>query len=526
MCRLGLLILITAFLSSCKKEATRWQSDWLLPVLQDTLSLAHYYNDSTLNTNGSQINVNLSRTILDLGLSDLIHIPDTTITQQYQSTVAINNVTPGFTFVNNVKTHSLELGDILLKKVRVKSGGIELKVFNPLNTSVKFQVELPSVTQNGQVFLAQFSVAAGSVSSPKVSTEFIDLTGYDIDLGGVQGLEFNQIQSKLTIQTDPNGPTVNIYSNHVFKFEATFKSLQFDYAKGYFGSQLLAGQEQFTLPYLHLITAGTIALPDRDLQVQVENGFKMALRAQIESLNAINTQGQEISLNAPSIGPSMYLAPATGSWNTLQPSTLQLQFNQNNSNIKAYLENLGAQQQIAYQLQPNPWGNTSAGHDEAFGNSRLKLKVNAQMPLALQADGLTLQDTFDIDLQQNLEKSHVTGATLILNATNAFPFACDLVLFFMKDGQIQHTVIADAQLSSASFGQLDPVDGLYKKKSKIQVVLPPELVADLQELNQVAVAATFATPDPISGLAVQQNIQANAFLAMQVQLRLQTLIRP
>jgi hypothetical protein len=67
---------------------------------------------------------------------------------------------------------------------------------------------------------------------------------------------------------------------------------------------------------------------------------------------------------------------------------------------------------------------------------------------------------------------------------------------------------------------------LLKKKSKIKIILPPALVADLQDLNQVAVSAAFATTDPTTGLAVQQAIQANAFLALQVQMQLQTQIRP
>jgi hypothetical protein len=522
---LGILIIALSFFS-CKKDATRWQTDWLLPVLNDTLSLAHLYNDSTLSISNNQIDINLSRTLLDLSLSDIVKIPDTSITQQYQSNFTVNNVTPGFVFVNSVKVHELELGDIQLKKVRVQSGQIQLKVYNPLNTTVLYQIELPGVSKNGQVFIQNYTVSPGTVQNPTVATENLNLSGYDIDLSGQQGLEFNQLQSKLTLKTDPSGQTVSIYNNQVFKFEASFNNLRFDYAKGYFGSALIAGQEQFTLPYLDKITSGSISLPDLSLDLQIENGFKMALRAQIESLNATNTQGQAISLTAPSIGPSMYLAPAVGTWNTLQPSTLNLHFDQNNSNIKSYLENLGAFQELSYQLQPNPWGNTAAGHDEAFAHSHLRLKMSAQMPMALSADGLTLQDTFALNLKQDLSKSHVTGATVVLNATNAFPLACDLVLYFMKDGQILHTVIADAQLASAVMGQIDPTDGLLKKKSKIQIVLPPALVADLQDLNEIAVAATFATTDPNTGLAVQQHIQANAFLALQLQLQLQTQIRP
>lgn len=524
--RLIYLFVFVALLFSCKKEATRWQTDWLLPVLNDTLSLAHYYNDSTLTINGNQIDINLSRTLLDLSLTDLVKIPDTIISQQFQSNFTVNNVAPGFVFVNNVKTHELDLGDIQLKKVRVSGGQIQLKVFNPLNTAVLYQVELPGVSQNGQVFVQNYTVAPGTVQNPTIATENIDLSGYDIDLGGSQGLEFNQLQSKLTLKTDPNGQTVSIYNNQIFKFEAAFKNLNFDYAKGYFGSAIVAGQEQFTLPYLDKITAGTLSLPDLSLDLQIENGFKMALRAQIEQLSATNTQGQTIAMNAPSIGPSMYISPAVGNWNTLQPSTLNLHFDQNNSNVKSYLENLGAFQHIDYQLQPNPWGNTSSGHDEAFANSHLRIKMSAQMPMALNADGLALQDTFDINLAQDLQKSHVSAATLILDATNAFPMACDIVLYFMKDGQIWHTVIADAQLASAALGQLDPTDGLLKKKSKLKIVLPPALVADLQDLNEVAVSATFATTDPSTGLAVQQAVQANAFLALQLQLQLQTQMKP
>ena len=519
-------VVIAAFIVSCKKDATRWQTEWLLPVLNDTLSLAHYYNDSTLSINGSQIDINLSRTLLDLSLTDLVKIPDTSISQQYQSNFTVNNVTPGFVFVNSVKVHELDLGDIQLKKVRVQSGQIQLKVYNPLNTAVLYQIELPGVSQNGQAFVQNYTVQPGTAQNPTTATENIDLSGYEIDLGGLQGLEFNQLQSKLTLKTDPNGQTVTIYNNQVFKYEATFKNLRFDYAKGYFGSTLIADQQQFTLPYLDKITSGTLSLPDLSLDLQIENGFKMALRAQIEQLSATNTQGQSVALNAPSIGPSMYISPAVGNWNTLQPSTLNLHFDQNNSNIKSYLENLGAYQQLSYQLQPNPWGNTSAGHDEAFAHSHLRLKVSAQMPMALSADGLTLQDTFELNLAQNLQKSHVTAATVVLDATNAFPLACDLVLYFMKDGQILHTVIADAQLASALLGQIDPSDGLLKKKSKIKIVLPPALVADLQDLNEVAVSASFATTDPSTGLAVQQQVQANAFLALQLQLQLQTQIRP
>ncbi|MFM8596237.1 MAG: hypothetical protein ACKOBN_03975 [Flavobacteriales bacterium] len=513
-------------LSACKKEPTSWNSDWQIPVLKDTLDLANYYNDSTLSLNGSQIDVALTRTLLDIGLAELIQIPDTTISQQFQSVFTVNNVTPGFTFVNSVKTHELDLQDILLKKVSIKSGRVKLKVFNPLNTDVLYQVELPGVKLNGQAFVQNFVVGAGTVQNPTIAYETIDLSQYDIDLGGLQGLEFNQLQSKLTLKTDPNGPTVSIYANQLFKFEASFQDIALNYATGYFGSTILDQQQIFHLPYLNQVIAGSLDLPNLSMDVTIENGFKVALRGQISSLQATNTQGQSIALQAPLIGSNMFLAPALGAWSTLQPSTMQLHFDATNSNLENYLENLGAQQEMAYQLQVNPWGNTSAGHDEAFPNSRLKVKVAASMPLKFAADGLTLQDTFELNIQQDINRTHVMSGAILLEATNAFPFATDIVLYFLKDGQLQHTVVADAQISAANLGQVDPMDGLQKKKSNLKIPLPEAILNQINELNQVVVQASFATLDPNTGLAIMQDVQANAFLAFKLNLQLKTNIRP
>ena len=67
-------MILCMLMVACKKEATRWQTDWLVPIVEDTLSLNHLYNDSTLSLNASQIEINLTRELLNLGLSELIAI--------------------------------------------------------------------------------------------------------------------------------------------------------------------------------------------------------------------------------------------------------------------------------------------------------------------------------------------------------------------------------------------------------------------------------------------------------------------
>ena len=73
--------LLLAF-TACRKENTSWKNDWVAPIINDTLSLENFYNDSTLiaGVNGT-IDLDFSRTILDLGISDIVKIPDTSIVQ-------------------------------------------------------------------------------------------------------------------------------------------------------------------------------------------------------------------------------------------------------------------------------------------------------------------------------------------------------------------------------------------------------------------------------------------------------------
>ena len=174
-------ILLLLFLTfSCKKKDTSWNTDWATPIVSDTLRLTNLFNDSTLTTsNQTTVDVDLTRTLLDIQLADIINIPDTTITQLFSPLFNLNNVQPGFTFVNNVEEHSLDLNDVELKKIRVSQGKIKVKVYNPLGTRVFYTIQLPGATKNGLLFEQTYSVEAGTIAQPQTAEEELDLAGYE-----------------------------------------------------------------------------------------------------------------------------------------------------------------------------------------------------------------------------------------------------------------------------------------------------------------------------------------------------------
>lgn len=518
-----LFLFLLVGLISCQKKETSWNVDLEAPLLHDTLTLKDWVNDSTLSELNGEVEVDLTRTLLNIGLSDLIKFPDTTVTQLFSPVITLSNIPPGTTFVNSIEEHSFDLNDVQLKHIRVKEGRVKVKVYNPLGTKVLFKVQMPGVTQNGVMFEQNYSVDAGSVANPTVQEEWLELGNYDIDLRGVSGLDYNVLQTKLSLTTDPNGTPVSISSAYDFKFQASLTDITVDYAKGYFGSKIYADTSIVNLDFMNKLSQGTIDLPETALQISIENGIKVPIRGQIHYLKNTNQQGNMVSLTSSEIGPSFFISPAIGAWSTLQSNTQQLSFDASNSNLEAYLENLGVTNEAAYEVQLNPWGNTSAGNDEAFPNSRIKVKASAQLPLKLGLDGLTLRDTFDIHFQQNQSKSHVESGLITLDVTNAFPFSCDPVLYLMnQQGQILYSIIGNSQISSCEMGAIDPQDGLKKQDSHIEFVMEKDMVKDLDVLTKMIVEARFDSPNPSTGINEPKQVKAHAFLSFKVRMKLNT----
>jgi hypothetical protein len=138
------------FLISCNKEKTTWDSNWVTPLINDTLSLNNLVNDSTLTAGMSTFyQVDLTRTILNLGIEDFVALPDTLITHNFNITVPSLSVPPLFSIVNEVEEHTIGNSAVQLKKIRVSNGVIKMEVFNPVNTKTFFTVQLPGVSKNG-----------------------------------------------------------------------------------------------------------------------------------------------------------------------------------------------------------------------------------------------------------------------------------------------------------------------------------------------------------------------------------------
>lgn len=506
---------------SCKKESTSWETDWVFPFFSDTLDFSNFHNDSTLN-NYSSINylVDLKRDILDVSLSEFLIIPDTTIAQSFSPTIGIGSVPAGFTFYNEVESHELSIPDVELKRIIVNDGIIELKVFNPIATGAYYTIEMPGVVKNGLTLEQTFFIPAGTTDEPSVSVDEIVLDGYEIDLRGedVEGTVnvsgFNTLQTSLSIMSDPEGVAVPISTSDIFEVEVKFVDVSIGYAQGYFGDQVFSDTISFEVPLLNQITSGTLALNEIPIDITVSNGTKIPFSTNISLLKNTNYIPQTVHLSSPLIGAPQLISPASGFWSSLTPSSQMISFDNSNSNMTAYIENLGFTHELGYEVRMNPLGNITGSYNEVFPNSRLKLSLSSQFPLSVGLNGLTIEDTLSLNLSSKIVQDFIVAEEVSLNisAVNAFPISGMLHLFFLDElGSVIHEITNVNEIGSAMEGLLDPSENLLKNETSAEIVLNRSIIDDLDRIDQVILRAEFSTADGFT----PQAIPSNAFLTFR-----------
>ncbi len=517
-----LCTLLALAVTSCKKEATVWEGDWNAPLINDTLSLANLVNDSTLDVSNGYYAVNLSRNLFDVSISDLVEIPDTTITRNYPSSVNLE-LAPGFTYAGSAETYDLALGDVQMKTIMLKEGFIDVRLENPIEAVTYFIIKLDYVTDNSGSFIRTIPAPAAVNGQPGVAEATLDLSGYTMDLSGQTGGGYNELVADFSVVTDPNGGSAWIYNGDITKVEATFRDVKISYAQGYFGNTIISDTTTIDLAELELYQSGLLDISNLSLNFEVENGIKAGAVANIGMVRNTNALNNMVNLLGPNIGNDITVNPATGNWSTLSPSLTNVLFNASNSNIEEYVENLGLKHEVGDTFELNPWGNVSGGWDQVFPESRVRVKLNAQMPLSIGMDALTLQDTFDLTFNQDPERTRVVSGDLILNAKNGFPFSADVTMYFIgANGALLHTVQGTDIIESSQYGVLDMNTNVLVQPSEVIFSLSDDVISNINDVQKVVVRAEMNSPDPSTGVNQQILIPENAFIEVKLRSEFKT----
>lgn len=513
---LGLLIF-----TACRKNKASWEADYVIPVVNDSLTLKNWVNDSTFSVNSSgYYHMNLKREVFKFNLNSEIKIPDTTIHSSFSTPLSIN-VPPGFTFVNDAQEKTFSLSNLELNTVFFSKGQIAVDVYNPYPTTIICDVSLPKTTRNGAVVTDQLIVGPGSLTNPTKGTKVIDISNCIMDLRGLAGNSFNKLSYQTTIKTDPSGISVTSTSAYATIVDTKLQNLGIDYAKGYFGQRTITGTAETNVEDIKRWVGGAIDLQNVNLDVVLSNTIKAMGRIKIVQFSTTKLDGTTTFLTSNILNIPQNVNPATGSWNTLTPSITHFNFQNSNSNIESFLENAGPNVKIVYEFEINPLGNITSSSNEIFPNSIARLDLNWDMPLSLGLDNFTLQDTSDLDFStfgDQLDRSK--QADLIIETENGFPFSCDFMLtVFDENNNILLSKTNAQPIQSGLYGVPSSL-GIPVSKDKFIWNLSASELQTLKTGKKILVRGIFNTPDPNTGISTSVLISEKSFVASKIQLRL------
>jgi len=522
MNKLYFLFFVVIGLSSCRKEATRWNSDWSAPLLNDTLTLMNWVNDSTLNVdNSGYYDVNLQRELFRFDLNSIVGIPDTTLQNNFSIPSSIN-IPPGYSFVNQTEERDLQLNPVELTKIHLKKGQISILLKNPYPTKVICSIQLPGLTKNGVVVSSTIEVPAGSLINPTSGTKIIDLAGSQMDLTGLSGGSNNKLLSNITVTSDPNGPSFTSTIAYVTQVYATIKNVELEYAKGFFGQQTIVDTVEADVELLKKWIDGTIDLPSLNLNLKLINGIKAMGRINLKELTTTKSNGTTTTLTSSQINIPQNVNSAAGSWSSLIPSETNFIFQTNNSNLQDFLENAGSKIKLVYEFVLNPLGNISGSWNEFFPNSVVKLDLTLTMPLGFALDNFTITDTFKLDLtnyQKQLDQAR-TGE-MIIDLKNSFPIEGGLMLKFIDE--YNQTLVALSEfktIKSCLFGSTSSSSGTQIQETQIVWQFTEEDFKKLSSTKNIIVIGKFNTPDPATMMNSSVWLSEKCFLGCKLRLNL------
>ena len=500
---LGVATLIL-ILFSCKKEKTSWNIDGTAPIAYGTLHLNDLVPSNILSENpDSTLVLSFNDTLFNFQLDTIAKIPDTSIVKPFTiAPLSSINATPGLAFANQIQDFVYDGIDIIMHKVILKEGRINFELTSPLPEQVEFIYSIPSASLNGIPFTGSIFVPAAPPGQKSTKTGSFDLSGYKLDLRGINGTSYNTLQTQISVRLDTNADPITVTDQDTLFANSSFIDFNVAYAEGYFGNQQFAeASTGEALNYLGDIS-GIIDIDQIDVNLNLINGVGAIGQLKINQLSSINTNsGNSVILNHPLIGNSINVNPSIKTGNSYTPSSYPIQFNNGNSNIDLFIENLPNSLAYNIDFELNPLGNISGTTDFLFDNSDILALLDFNLPLCLLANNLMITDTLNLNLSGS--STNINSVSVFLNIDNGFPLSANVSLEILNQSGIVINTLPAQTIESAS------VNGTYnvigKTNSYLEFTFSKTDFEEVKKSGKVVFKVNFNTPSTTEKIKIKSH---------------------
>jgi hypothetical protein len=491
------VFLTVLLLFSCKKELNRptWEVDVSVPVIFSSMGIENLIPDSLLSSDSNgEVSLVFNQSVFKLNLDTLLNLPDTTVADTFSipppfPSVSIN---PGQTIITNTENKRFDLDEIELTSVKIRSGETSFFISSTISQPTVYEYTITNAIKNGSPFHFIINVPAGSQTNPSIVTGIYDFDGYELDLRGDTGNEYNKYKTIIKVSLATTASVTTVYSTDKVIVKNTFSNLRPAFAEGYFGSQEIEVPYEETVFNFLQNLSGTLDLDQVDIDFEIINGIGIDATAKIDTLKSVNTRNNnEVLLNHSFIGNSININRATNTGSASIPSSYLINLNNGNSNTDVFLENLPDKIGTSMGIFINPMGNISGHHDFLYDDKTFDVRVKAEIPLNIIANNLTLCDTLELNIN-NENTDNVNKGVLHVFADNGFPLSTELQLYLLDNsGNIIDSIVNPNVIFSAYTNSSHIVTA--SRETRLDINLNQSQIEHLLNTNRILIKTTFNT---------------------------------
>ncbi|HZY81723.1 MAG TPA: hypothetical protein VFE50_19505 [Cyclobacteriaceae bacterium] len=432
------------------------------------------------------------------GIRDLFSIPNLNINRSF--------VMPGITVPahsKDIRSDSINsvvdfgMSPEKLSEVDLNAGGITYTTtLTPSSSRLDYEVAVSIPAFKNRTTGKSLAATIRGNGTIDLSEYRLSLTDNKFDLKLV--LIFKKTNSNTVIAP---ATSVNVAFN--------FGGLKFNYIKGFLGDQTTSLDAQ-TLDLGafdgDIFKDAAISLAQPKVSITVFNGNGLPVDANFVKLEARKPGADPILVVVNPANPVGLAYPTE--LGKVKETTISV------VNVKQLIDY--APTEIYYQADARINKGLTSGNNFVLDSSRLKLKLNVEVPLWGSATGVVLKDTLDLNFD-NTETSEITSASLKLKLINQFPLDGNLQ-FILTDQNFQPIgTLLNAEQTHVIQGSTVDSDGEMQSAGTFNgsIDLDKENLDNIFKAKHIIIAAALQTSRNAAGSATDVKFLADYFLSIE-----------
>lgn len=368
-----------------------------------------------------------TETLATQDIKDLFTIPDKTLNQSLPIPAGTIPAHP-----KDIRTDSLvevidfNLSPEQLSEIAFKAGTITYSAtLLPASSGLLFEVNLVSTDLTSKTTGKAFNVTTSNTGSVQLSDYIVKLNK-------------NKFNLKLVLVLKQSSTSKVITPNTSVAVNFRMAGMDFSYIKGFFGDQT-ANPPATTLEigaFGSSLTKANLSIAQPIVNLTVINDYGVPLKGTFINLEA-RKSGSVLPFQINPASPVTIAAPTLlGNSATTNVSV---------TNAKDLLD--FGPTEFYYQLSARINQGVTSGNNFLADTSKLKVKLEVEVPLYGHASAIQLADTIKLDVG-DIDESQIENASLKVNVNNELPLDAKIQFYLTDDKfQVIDSLLAVSQTS-------------------------------------------------------------------------------